>query len=84
MADMLHGRAAFHAALEGIGELLPKGFAITSIRQIGAGAEVVSIIEWTCERIPEGRQLAVLFKFRGDRIAEERWFIDTAEWKAAL
>lgn len=83
-ADVLHGRAAFRAALEGIGGLLPKGFAIASIREIGEGAEVVSIVEWTCDRIPQGSQLAVLFKFQGDKIAEERWFIDTAQWRAAF
>lgn len=82
--DVLNGRAAFRAALDGIGGLLPPGFAVTSIRQIGEGAEVVSIVEWTCDRIPQGSQLAVLFRFQGDKIAEERWFIDTAEWKAAF
>ena len=82
--DVLYGRAAFRSALDGLGGLLPNGFAITSIRQIGEGAEVVSIVEWTCDRIPEGSQLAVLFKFQGDKIAEERWFIDTAQWKAAF
>lgn len=83
-ADVLTGRAAFRSALDGLGGLLPKGFAITSIRQIGEGTEVVSILEWTCDRIPQGSQLAVLFKFQGDKVAEERWFIDTAQWRAAF
>lgn len=83
-ADVLNGRAAFRAALDGLGGLVPPGFAVTSIRQIGEGAEVVSIVEWTCDRIPQGSQLAVLFRFQGDKIAEERWFIDTRQWQAAF
>ncbi|SEL96435.1 Ketosteroid isomerase homolog [Roseovarius azorensis] len=83
-ADVLNGRAAFREALDGLGGLLPKGFSISSIRQIGEGPEVVSIVEWTCDSIPEGSQLAVLFRFRGDKVAEERWFVDTEQWKAAF
>ena len=26
----------------------------------------------------------VLFKFNGDKIYEERWFIDTVQWKSAF
>ena len=29
-------------------------------------------------------QLAALFRFRGDKIFEERWFVDTEQWKQAL
>ena len=83
-ADVLNGREAFRSALDGLGGLLPPGFAITSIRQIGEGTEVISILEWTCNRIPGGSQLAVLFRFHGDKVAEERWFIDTEQWKAAF
>lgn len=82
--DVLHGRAAFRSALDGLGGLLPGGFAISAIRQIGDGEEVVSIVEWTCDKIPGGSQLAVLFRFRGDKVAEERWFVDTEQWKAAF
>jgi len=27
--------------------------------------------------------LAVLFKFKGEKIYEERWFVDTEQWKGA-
>jgi len=82
--DVLAGRAAFRAALDGLGALLPGGFAIDGIRQIGDGAEVVSVLGWHCDRVPDGSQLAVLFRFKGDKVAEERWFVDTEQWKAAF
>ena len=83
-ADKLHGRPAFRAALDTIGAALPPGFTITALRQIAGGGEVVSIVEWTSEKCPDGSQLAVLFRFAGDKICEERWFIDTEQWKAAF
>lgn len=83
-ADVLHGKAAFREALDNIGAALPPGFAIKSLRQIGDGDEVVSIIEWTSDKCPDGSQLAVLFRFTGGKVREERWFIDTEQWKAAF
>ena len=82
--DVLEGRAAFRSALDVLGTLLPPGFAITSIRQIGDGDEVVSILDWKCDKVPDGSQLSVLFRFAGDKVCEERWFIDTEQWKAAF
>lgn len=82
--DVLVGRAAFRAALDGLGGLLPGGFAIDAIRQIGDGAEVVSVLDWHCDALPGGSQIAVLFRFDGERVAEERWFVDTEQWKAAF
>ena len=82
--DVLKGRAAFRNALDGLGGLVPPGFAITAIRQIGGGDEVVSIIDWKCNKVPNGSQLSVLFRFKGSKISEERWFIDTEQWKAAF
>lgn len=81
--DVLEGRQAFRSALDGLGEILPPGFEITGLRQIEGGAEVVSIIEWKSESVP-GSQLCVLFKFEGDKIIEERWFVDTEQWKSAF
>ena len=83
-ADMLHGKAAFRSALDNIGAALPPGFNITAMRQVGDDDEVVSIIEWKSDRCREGSQLAVLFRFAGDKVSEERWFIDTEQWKAAF
>ena len=70
-------------ALDGLGEILPPGFEITGLRQIEGDGEVVSILEWKSEKIA-GSQLAVLFKFNGDKVYEERWFVDTEQWKSAF
>ena len=81
--DVLEGRKAFRDALDGLGEILPPGFEITALRQIEDGNEVVSIVEWSSEKVGAS-QLSVLFKFNDDKIYEERWFIDTDQWKAAF
>ena len=49
----------------------------------GGENEVVSIVEWKSEKVA-GSQLSVLFKFKGDKIYEERWFVDTEQWKNAF
>ena len=82
--DVLEGTIAFRNALEVLGTLLPPGFDITSIRQIGENGEVVSIMEWKSDKVPAGSQLSVLFKFNDGKVYEERWFIDTEQWKAAF
>ncbi|MEK6236954.1 MAG: nuclear transport factor 2 family protein [Planctomycetales bacterium] len=82
-ADVLEGRQAFRAALDGLGSILPPGFEITGLRQIEGKEEVVSIIEWKSEKVAAS-QLSVLFKFKGDKVCEERWFIDTEQWKSAF
>ncbi|MFT5108063.1 MAG: ketosteroid isomerase-like protein [Pseudoalteromonas tetraodonis] len=81
--DVLEGRQAFRAALDGLGEILPPGFEITGLRQIEGENEVVSILEWKSEKV-DGSQLSVLFKFNGDKVYEERWFVDTEQWKDAF
>lgn len=82
-ADILKGRQAFRAALDGLGEILPPGFEITGLRQIEGDNEVISILEWKSEKVADS-QLSVLFKFNGEKIQEERWFIDTEQWKGAF
>ncbi|WP_369959287.1 nuclear transport factor 2 family protein [Pseudomonas benzenivorans] len=82
-ADVLEGRQAFRSALDSLGEILPPGFAITGLRQIEGENEVVSIVEWRSASIAAS-QLSVLFKFHGGKIYEERWFIDTEQWKSAF
>lgn len=81
--DVLEGRQAFRAALDGLGDILPPGFNITELRQVEGESEVVSILEWKSEKVAAS-QLSVLFKFKGDKIFEERWFIDTEQWKSAF
>ena len=82
-SDRLEGRQAFRSALDGLGEILPPGFEITGLRQVEGVNEVISLLEWKSEKISES-QLSVLFKFDGDKIYEERWFIDTEQWKSAF
>ena len=81
--DVLEGRPAFRAALDSLGEILPPGFEITELRQLEGENEVVSIVEWKSAKI-EASQLCVLFKFDDDKIHEERWFVDTEQWKSAF
>jgi len=82
-SNVLEGRQAFRAALDGLGEILPPGFEIKGLRQIEGENEVISILEWKSEKVADS-QLSVLFKFNGDKIYEERWFIDTEQWKSAF
>ena len=77
--DVLHGRQLFRTALDDLGKILPAGFEITGLRQIEGENEVVSIVEWKSEKLASS-QLSVLFKFKGNKIYEERWFIDTEQW----
>lgn len=81
--DVLAGRQAFRTALNSLGTILPPGFEITGLRQIEGDSEVISIVHWKSANIA-GSQLAVLFKFIGNKICEERWFIDTQQWQSAF
>lgn len=81
--DVLEGRYAFRAALENLGELFPSGFEITDLRNLEGEDEVVSIVEWKSDKVSYS-QLSVLFKFTGEKIYEERWFIDTKQWENAF
>ena len=78
--DILRGRRTFRQALDNLGGMLPPGFEITELRQVEGENEVVSIVEWKANNI-EFSALAVLFRFEGDKIYEERWFVDTEQWK---
>lgn len=83
--DVLEGRAAFRAALDGIGQALPPGFDITDLRYCPGDDEIVNVVEFTADKLPNGSQCAILFKFGPDGlITEERWFVDTEQWKAAF
>ncbi len=85
--DVLRGRSEFRSALENIGDALPPGFAITDLRYFsGEGdGEVVNVVEWASEKIPDGTQSAILWKFNAaGKITEERWYVDTEQWKAAF
>ena len=81
--NILQGRQAFRSALDGLGSILPPGFEITELRQTEGESEVISIVEWKSDKITAS-QLSVLFKFEGEKIYEERWFIDTEQWKSAF
>ncbi len=81
--DVIHGVRDFRAAVENLGAAVPAGFEITGLRQIVGDGEVVTICDWKSDRV-EASQLAALFRFRGDKIFEERWFVDTEQWKGAM
>lgn len=82
-SDVLKGKRSFREALDGLDQILPPGFEIFGLRQIEGEGEVVSLVEWKSDNV-DSSQLAVLFKFQGDKIYEERWFIDTEQWKNAF
>jgi ketosteroid isomerase-like protein len=80
-ADIIRGRRTFRKALNNLGGLLPPGFEITELRHTEGENEVVSIVEWKSDKV-ESSQLSVLFRFEGEKIYEERWFVDTEQWKS--
>ncbi len=85
--DILRGRSAFRSALESLGDALPPGFGITDLRYFSgeSDGEVVNVVEWTSTKIPDGTQSAILWKFNAaGEITEERWYVDTEQWKAAF
>ena len=82
--DVISGASNIHAALSNLGAVVPPGFAVTGVRQIGDGDEVVSVVDWKSDKIPEGTQSTVLFRMSDGKIYEERWFVDTEQWKAAF
>ncbi len=85
--DILSGKTSFRSALDTIGEALPTGFEITDLRYFSGEntGEVVNIVEWKSVKVPNGSQSAILWKFNeSDQITEERWFVDTEQWKAAF
>lgn len=83
--DELRGRRAFRGALDNLGSVLPPGFDIKALRYFSGDSEIMNVVEWTSTSIPEGTQSAILWKFSPEcRIMEERWFVDTEQWKSAL
>lgn len=82
-SDVLRGRQAFRRALDDVGNAVPPGFEITGLRQIEGNNEVISVVEWKSSKVAAS-QLCILFSFEGNKIREERWFIDTEQWKSAF
>ncbi|MFC6636956.1 nuclear transport factor 2 family protein [Sulfitobacter sp. JBTF-M27] len=83
--DVLEGRAAFRSALDGVGDALPPGFDIKSMTYCTGENEVVTVLRFTAAKLPNGSQCTVLFRFNSDdKIVEERWFVDTEQWKGAF
>jgi hypothetical protein len=83
--DVISGKSAFRTALDGIGDALPMGFEITAMRYCTGDDEITNIVEWKSEKVPQGSQSAILWKFDSDGlISEERWYVDTEQWKNAL
>ena len=83
--DVLRGRSAFRSALDSFGQVVPPGFEITDLRYCVGDNEIVNIVEWKSQKIPDGTQSAVVFKFNeNSEITEERWYNDTVQWKASF
>lgn len=83
--DRIDGRAAFRSALDGIGAALPPGFDINAMHYFEGAEGVVQTIEWTATKLPDGSQSAILWRFNdAGEITEERWFVDTVQWKSAF
>ncbi|HXV23928.1 MAG TPA: nuclear transport factor 2 family protein [Alphaproteobacteria bacterium] len=85
--DILRGRAAFRSVLETMSDALPPGFEITNVRYFSGekDGEIVNVVEWKSTKLPTGTQSAVLWKFNAaNKIAEERWYIDTEQWKVTF
>ena len=72
--DILHGRSEFRSALENISEALPPGFEIKDLRYFsGEGdGEVVNVVEWVSEKIPDGTQSAILWSAKQGAIMSNR------------
>jgi ketosteroid isomerase-like protein len=81
--DILEGIPDFRAAVENLGAAVPPGFEVTGLRHIEGDGEVVTICAWKSDKI-EASQLSALFRFRGNKTYEERWFVDTQQWKGAF
>lgn len=83
--DLLKGKADFRAALDNIGQALPPGFEIVDLAYFEGGGDVINVVKWKSNAIPDSTQSSILWKFDNDgSIAEERWFVDTEQWKAAF
>ena len=81
-SDIVHGIPDFRAAVENLGAVAPAGFEVVALRHIEGEGEVVTICDWKSNQV-DASQLAALFRFRGNKIFEERWFVDTEQWKNA-
>jgi ketosteroid isomerase-like protein len=79
--NTFNGIPEFRAALENVA--LPAGFEVINLRHIEDNGEVVTICDWKSDKVAAS-QLAALFRFRDDKIYEERWFVDTEQWHGAF
>jgi hypothetical protein len=83
--DVLNDRDSFRAALEGISSALPPGFEISGLLYFDGQDGVMNVVRWTSEKVPEGSQSAIFWGFDdAGKISEERWFVDTEQWKASF
>lgn len=83
--DKLEGRGNFRAALDNIGQALPPGFEILDLAYFEGEGGVVNVVKWKSNAIPDTTQSSILWKFDGQgKITEERWFVDTEQWRAAF
>ena len=57
--DVLRGKTAFRSVLDDIGHVLPLVLEVTGLRHCAGDDEVVSLVEWKSDKIPEQAQAAV-------------------------
>ncbi len=81
--DLIEGIPDFRAAIENFGTAVPTGFEIIGLRHIEGENDVATICSWKSTKV-EASQLAALFRFRGEKIYEESWFVDTEQWNGAF
>jgi ketosteroid isomerase-like protein len=83
--DVIEGVGNFRSALEKLGEVVPPGFEILELEHFESeGQNVVTVAKWKCAKIPDGTWCSIMFAMRDGKVQEERWFIDTEQWKAAF
>ena len=83
--DVLKGRMAFRSALDQIGAALPQGFEIDAIEYFEGNDSIFNLVSWHSEKLPAGSQSAIHWCFEEHSdITEERWFVDTEQWKNSL
>ncbi len=82
--NVLKGRMAFRSALDQIGAALPQGFEIDAIEYFEGNDSIFNLVSWHSEKLPAGSQSAIHWRFdENGGITEERWFVDTEQWKTA-
>src|SRR5215470_613783 len=83
--DIIVGKSKFRSALNDIGQALPPGFEVLNLAYFEGDSDVVNVVKWKSNSIPNATQSTILWRFDDHgKIIEERWFVDTEQWRAAF